>query len=160
MTNETRSDRDAHDLVLSRRLDAPRADVWQALTRPDLVRQWFAPKPWSTAECEMDLRPGGIFRTVMRSPEGEHVTNVGCLLEVVEGRRLAWTDALAPGFQPAERPFFTAVITLEDEAGGTRCTARALHKDEADRRIHEEMGFHEGWGQCLAQLEELVRSQA
>jgi len=160
MPAESHAVADTHELVLTRRLDASRARVWEALTRADLVRQWFAPRPWSTAECEIDLRPGGVFRTVMRSPEGEHVSNVGCYLEVVEGEKLAWTDALAPGFRPAERPFFTAVITLKDEDGGTRYTARALHKDEADRRIHEEMGFHEGWGQCLAQLEEVARSHA
>lgn len=52
----------------------------------------------------MDLRPGGIFRTVMRSPEGREFVNPGCFLEVVENERLVWTNALEAGFGPAGRP--------------------------------------------------------
>ena len=57
---------------------------------------WFAPKPWTVSDCEMDLRPGGIFRFVLRSPEGEEFPNVGCYLEIVPNERLVWTDALLP----------------------------------------------------------------
>ena len=89
------------DLVFERSVDVPRELVWQAWTDPEHVKQWFTPAPWSTVECEIDLRPGGIFRTVMRSPEGDEHTNLGCFLEVIEGERLTWTEALEPGFRPS-----------------------------------------------------------
>ena len=144
------------DLVLDRVVQAPRAKIWRAWTETALLKQWFCPLPWTVSEMEVDFKPGGIFRAVMQSPEGEAHPMLGCLLEVVPQQKLVFTDTLLAGFRPAAKPFFTAVLTLADEAGGTRYIARALHKDEADRKTHEEMGFHTGWGICLDQLVALV----
>lgn len=146
------------DLVLERVVDVPPEKVWAAWTRPEHLVKWFTPRPWSTVDCEIDLRPGGIFRTVMRSPEGEDHDNVGCYLEVVENERLVFTDALGPGWRPNPEPFMTAVVSIEPHGDGTKYTAIALHKDEADRAKHEEMGFHEGWGKALDQLVEHAKS--
>ncbi|MBD0321275.1 MAG: SRPBCC domain-containing protein, partial [Gemmatimonadetes bacterium] len=88
------------DLVLERVVDVPPEAVWAAWTRPEQVVKWFTPAPWQTVHCEIDLRPGGIFRTTMRSPEGEEFSSDGCIVEVVENRRFSWTDGLAPGFRP------------------------------------------------------------
>jgi uncharacterized protein YndB with AHSA1/START domain len=140
------------DLVLEREVDLPPAVVWEAWTRPEHVVKWFTPAPWSTTRCEIDLRPGGKFLTVMRSPEGVEHENVGCWLEVVEGRRLTWTDALLPGWRPAPESFMTATILLEPTARGTRYTAIARHADREKRAQHEAMGFHGGWGAALDQL--------
>ena len=140
------------DLVLERTIDVPVALVWEAWTVPEHIVKWFAPAPWTTTDCEIDLRPGGIFRTVMRSPEGEEFPGVGCFLEVVPTERLVWTDALLPGYRPAVKPFMTAIITLEPHGNGTRYTAMAMHQDEATRKQHEEMGFHTGWATALDQL--------
>jgi uncharacterized protein YndB with AHSA1/START domain len=145
------------DLLLERVVDVPRPLVWAAWTRPEHLKRWFAPAPWTTVACEIDLRPGGQFHTVMRSPEGEDFPGTSCFLEIVPDERLVWTDALLPGYRPAPKPFFTAIITLEDHAGGTRYRARALHKDDADRKTHEDMGFHDGWGKCLDQLVALMK---
>jgi uncharacterized protein YndB with AHSA1/START domain len=140
------------DLVLERTIDVPRELVWAAWTQPAHLYQWFVPQPWSLADCEIDLRPGGIFRFVMRSPEGQEYPNIGCFLEVVPQERLVWTDALLPGYRPSENPFFTAVITMEAHGTGTRYVAMAVHRDETGRKKHEEMGFHEGWSKTLDQL--------
>ena len=146
------------DLVLQREIDVPRELVWAAWTQPEHLVKWFAPAPWSITECEVDLRPGGMLRFVMRSPEGQEFPNVGCYLEVVPIERLVWTDALLPGYRPSEEPFFTAVLTLEPRGSGTLYTAIALHRDEANRQKHEEMGFHEGWGQVLDQLVAYIKT--
>lgn len=141
------------DLVLERVVDVPPELVWKAWTEPKHVVKWFTPSPWQTVDCEIDLRPGGIFRTTMRSPEGEDFPNMGCFLEVVPNRRLVFTDALLPGYRPAPEPFMTAIVMLEPHGdGGTRYTAIALHRDEDARKRHEEMGFHDGWGKALDQL--------
>jgi uncharacterized protein YndB with AHSA1/START domain len=142
------------DLVLTRVVKVPRALIWKAWTEPKHLMKWFTPAPWQTVGCEIDLRPGGIFRTVMLSPEGADNASVGCYLEIIQNEKLVWTSALGPGFRPAANPFlsFTAVLTFEDHAGGTRYTARVLHKDESDRQKHADMGFEAGWGKALDQL--------
>lgn len=147
------------DLVLERIVDVPPALVWAAWTQPEHVVKWFTPAPWSTIDCEIDLRPGGIYRTVMRSPEGEEFPNVGCILEVVPNVRLVMTDTLLPGYRPAKEPFFTAILTLAPEGKGTRYTAMARHGDEATRKKHEEMGFFDGWGKALDQLVAHMKSR-
>lgn len=146
------------DLVLERFVDVPKALVWKAWTTPKHIVNWFVPRPWIITDCEIDLRPGGIFRTVMRSPEGEEHPNIGCFLEVVPEERMIWTDALLPGYRPSEKPFFTALLQLSTEGKGTRYKAVALHRDEAGRKQHEEMGFQEGWGTVLDQLVEYIKA--
>lgn len=146
------------DLVLERIIDVPRELVWKAWTQPEHVKVWFTPRPWTVTDCEIDLRPGGMFRTTMRSPEGKEFPNVGCYLEVVPNERLVWTDALLPGYRPSENPFFTAVVTMEKHGKGTRYVAIAIHRDEAGRKSHEEMGFHDGWGKALDQLVAYVKA--
>lgn len=150
------------DLVLQRVIDVPRDKVWAAWTTPEHICKWFTPAPWGTAECEIDLRPGGIFKTVMRSPEGELMPRNGCYLEVVPQERLVWTDALVPGFRPAPKPFvpfyITAIITFQAEGAGTRYTATCLHSGEPEAKQHAEMGFFDGWGATLDQLVALAKT--
>jgi uncharacterized protein YndB with AHSA1/START domain len=145
------------DLVLERVIDVPRERVWDAWTRPELLKRWFCPAPWQVVAAEIDLRPGGVFRTAMRGPDGEASEAAGCVLEVVEHAKLVWTDALAPGYRPAAEPFFTAEIRLAPEGDGTRYTAIARHGTPEARKQHEEMGFHEGWGLALDQLVALAK---
>lgn len=144
------------DLVLERDIPVPVAKVWAAWTKPELLKKWFTPRPWETKEVELDLRPGGLFRFVMRSPEGEEHVNQGCYLEVVPESRLVWTDSLRAGFRPAPEPFMTAIVRFESRGKGTHYVAMARHVDPATRKKHEEMGFHDGWGTTLDQLVELV----
>ncbi|EMO05493.1 hypothetical protein LEP1GSC116_3089 [Leptospira interrogans serovar Icterohaemorrhagiae str. Verdun HP] len=145
------------DLVLERIIDVPRELVWKVWTTPEHLKPWFCPSPWKTIDCEIDLRPGGIFRTTMQSPAGENFPNLGCYLEVIPNERLVWTDALQPGFRPSPDPnhpfgFFTAIVTMETHGTGTKYRATAIHGNETNRKKHEDMGFHEGWGTALDQL--------
>ncbi|PJZ53931.1 SRPBCC family protein [Leptospira adleri] len=151
------------DLVFERIVDVPRELVWAAWTKPEHIVKWFTPSPWKTIDCEIDLRPGGIFRTTMQSPEGENFPNNGCYLEVIPNEKLSWTDALQPGFRPSPDPthpfgFFTAILTLETHGKGTKYVATAIHGNVVNRKKHEEMGFHEGWGKALDQLVELAKT--
>ncbi|MGK5520205.1 SRPBCC family protein [Micromonospora sp. URMC 107] len=150
------------DLVLERTVDVAPELVWKAWTTPELVVQWFAPRPWSTSSCEIDLQPGGRFHTVMRSPEGEEYPNTGCILVVEEGSTLIFTSGLGPGFRPqvAGDDFpFTAIIRLERAGNGTKYTATAIHADASAKKSHEEMGFVEGWSAALDQLVEVVKGR-
>ncbi len=146
------------ELVLTRLIDAPREKVFKAWTDAELLKQWFAPLPWTTPVVEIDVRPGGSSMFVMRDPEGNDYPNRGVYLEVVENEKLVFTDAFTEAWQPSEKPFFTCVLTFEDAGGKTRYTARARHWTKEDREAHEKMGFHEGWGQCTDQLEGLLKT--
>lgn len=150
------------DLELVREVDVAPELVWRAWTEPELLVQWFTPKPWETPVAEVDLRPGGKFRTVMRGPDGEENDNQGCYLEVVPNERLVWTGALGPGFRPQAGPMpFTAIIELErTSSGGTKYRAIAMHQDPEGRKVHDEMGFHDGWSAVVDQLVELMKTGA
>jgi uncharacterized protein YndB with AHSA1/START domain len=100
------------DLILERVVPVSPDRVWRAWTDPEQLKQWFCPRPWRTTHCQIDLRPGGLFRTVMQSPEGQDMEpNTGCYLEVVPNERLVWTGALEPGFRPAHHASDVPVFT-------------------------------------------------
>ncbi|HZF54121.1 MAG TPA: SRPBCC family protein [Polyangiaceae bacterium] len=157
-TTETTPSND-RELVLTRVIDAPRESVYRAWTEPELMKQWFTPRPWTTPVVETDVRPGGSNLIVMRSPEGAEMPNRGVYLEVVPNERLVFTDAFTQAWEPSEKPFMTVVLTFEDAGEGrTKYTARVRHWTVADRESHEKMGFHQGWGVATDQLAEVARS--
>jgi uncharacterized protein YndB with AHSA1/START domain len=149
----TPSDR---DLIITRLINAPREKVFKAWTDPELLKQWFAPLPYTTPVAELDVQPGGANLIVMRDPQGNDLPNRGVYLEVVENERLVFTNAYTNAWKPSEKPFMTVILTFEDEDGKTKYTALVRHWTVADRETHEKMGFYQGWGQCTDQLEALV----
>jgi uncharacterized protein YndB with AHSA1/START domain len=149
------------DLRFERIVALPPDRVWAAWTTPDYLKHWFTPVPWQTVDCEIDLRPGGLFRTVMRSPEGQEFPNVGCYLEIIPNQKLVWTSALGAGYRPqptvaadsASVNFaFTATIALAPHETGTRYVAQVIHGDADSCQTHRDMGFEQGWGIALDQL--------
>jgi uncharacterized protein YndB with AHSA1/START domain len=145
------------ELMITRVINAPREKLYRAWTTPDLMKQWFAPKPFTTPVVEIDVRVGGSSLVVMRGPDGIEFPNRGVYLEVVPNEKLVFTDAYTKAWEPSEKPFMTGILTFEDIGGGkTRYTARVRHWTVADREAHEKMGFYPGWNLCTDQLEALV----
>jgi uncharacterized protein YndB with AHSA1/START domain len=147
------------DLEIVRFVAAPRAKVWRAWSDPDILKQWWCPKPWVTEVRAFDFRAGGAFHTYMSGPDGGESDNPGLFLEVAPMERIVCTSMLIAGWRPAE-PWLamTAIFLLAEEGAGTRYTARCLHRNDADRAKHEDMGFFDGWGTMIGQLEEVARS--
>src|SRR4030081_2298289 len=83
----------ARELVLTRMIDAPREKVYRAWTEAELLKQWFAPLPYTTPSATLDVRPGGSNVIVMRGPDGNEFPNAGTYLEVVENERLVFNEA-------------------------------------------------------------------
>jgi len=148
-----------HELVLERVFDATPDRVYRAWTDPEVLKKWFAPKPFTTPVAELDVRPGGASTIVMRGPDGTEYPNRGVYLEVVPNRRLVSTDAYVAAWVPSERPYMTIDLTFEDLGDGrTKATYRVSHWTAEAKEDHERRGFHEGWGTCADQLAELFRS--
>jgi uncharacterized protein YndB with AHSA1/START domain/uncharacterized glyoxalase superfamily protein PhnB len=149
----------AHELTLTREIAAPRGVVWRCWTEPDLIRQWFCPKPWNLVEADFDLRPGGRMNTRMAGPGGEDIAGEGIWLEIAPMRRLVFTDAFTEGFVPTPEPFMTGVVELSDTPdGGTRLVWSARHAGAEARERHRAMGWEQGWNAAVDQLEETARA--
>jgi len=151
-----------HDLVLVRRLKASPANVYRCWTEPELLKQWFAPRPVETIRAEIDARPGGRFNTTMRIPDHGEMTGTGCFLVTEPGHRLVWTSALSEDFRPTAPDFgpvdftFTCELTFTPIPEGCEYRVVLRHASAADAKKHADMGFEGGWGTAAAQLEEIA----
>lgn len=149
------------DLVFERFIDAPTRLVWEALTKPEHLKEWYMPREWGrVVQAELDVRPGGIFSVDIAGADGKVFPNVGCFLEAVPNERLVWTSMLFPGYRPAvfdDIPI-TAIVTMESVGSGTRYVFTALHRDEGDVEQAKENGWKQGTEIALDQLVGHVKS--
>ena len=147
------------DFAIERFIDAPVRLVWDALTKPEHLKEWYMPRKWGrVSRVEMDVRPGGIFSIDIAVADGPDSPNLGCFLDVVPMERLAWTSMLFPGYRPAvfdDIPI-TAIVTMQAEGTGTRYVFTALHRDEADFQTNKTSGFYQGTEMAVDQLVEHV----
>jgi uncharacterized protein YndB with AHSA1/START domain len=162
--DSTASDR---EIVLTRVVDAPRALVWKVWTDSAHVPQWWGPTGFTTTTQEMDLRPGGRWRFVMRGPDGREYPNLITYQEIVEGTRLVFESSFSDAAGAIVRaPFSTlwplrtlSTVTFEQHAGkggGTVVTVRGIPLDasEAERRTFDEghASMRQGWAGTFEQL--------
>ena len=143
------------DIAIERFIDAPVRLVWEALTRPEHLKEWYMPREWGrVSNAEIDLRPAGTIRIDITVANGQEVPNLGCILEVVPMERLVWTSMLFPGYRPAvfDDVPITAIMTMKSEGTGTRYVFTALHRDEADVEANRTSGWLEGTEIAMDQL--------
>lgn len=123
------------DIVIIRPLSEPRQKVWKALTVPDLLKQWWTPKGFTTPFSRIDLRVGGSFLVSMRSPEGKDIWRTGVYREIIEPERIVYTDSFSdPDGNPVPASYYgmsedlpleaRVAITLTEAEGGTNLTLR------------------------------------
>ena len=143
------------DFVIERVIDAPTRLVWEALTKPEHLKEWYMPREWGrVSRAEMDVRPGGAFSIDITTGDGQEFPNLGCFVEVIPMERLVWTSMLFPGYRPAvfdDIPI-TAIVTMESAGSGTRYVFTALHRDEADFAKNRESGWQQGTEIAVDQL--------
>ena len=149
------------DFAIERFIDAPTRLVWEALTKPEHLREWYMPKGWGrVSRAELDLRPGGIISIDIAGGDGQEFPNLGCILEVIPMERLVWTSMLFPGYRPAvfdDIPI-TAIMTMKSEGAGTRYVFTGLHRDEADFEKNKALGWQEGTEIAVDQFVAHVKS--
>jgi uncharacterized protein YndB with AHSA1/START domain len=149
------------DFVIERFIDAPKHLVWEALTKPEHLKEWYMPKAWgAVAACELDVRPGGMFSIDIAVGDGQVAPNLGCFVEVIPMERLVYTSMLFPGYRPAvfdDIPI-TAIVTVKAEGTGTRYVFTALHRNEADLETNKTSGWAQGTEIAVEQLVAHVQS--
>src|SRR5205085_10360082 len=118
------------EIVLTRVFDAPRHLVYDAFTKPELLKRWFGPRGWSLAVCEVDLNVGGGFRFVLRSPDGKEMGMRGVYREIVPPERSVHSESFDD--YPGES-LVTAVLV--EEAGKTTLTATIEYSSQEVRDI-------------------------
>src|SRR5712691_11521413 len=121
----TPSDR---EIVLTRVFDAPRHLVFDAFTKPELLKRWFGPRGWSLVVCEVDLKVGGAFRFVLRGPDGTDMGMRGVYREIVPPERSVHMESFDD--YPGESQV-TAVFV--EKAGKTTLTATVLYPSKEVR---------------------------
>jgi len=127
-------------IVMTRIYDAPRDLVWEAMTEARHVARWWGGPGFSNPVCEMDVRPGGLWRHVMRFPDGHELHMNFVFVEVDPPKRLAWRDVGhdQPRVGP---PRCLITVTLEDKGEQTRWKMVARFDSIAERDTALEMGF-------------------
>ena len=150
MARATESNAD-RELILVREFNAPRALVFEMWTTPKHVAEWWGPHGFTNPVVEMDVRPGGKYRIVMRDANGVDYPGKGKFVEVVEPERLVITDEFDMEDTPDSEAVWT--VAFDDIDGRTELTIRVLCQNVKDRRTLVEMGWREGTIEALERLE-------
>jgi uncharacterized protein YndB with AHSA1/START domain len=143
------------EIVLTRVFDAPRALVFKAWTDPELIARWWGPKMFTNPVCEVDARPGGKLRIVMRGPDGNDYPMRGVFKEVVPPERLSFTNIAVDAEDKPVIDGFTTVL-FADEDGKTRVTVQTRGKAMVPIAAQYLQGMEMGWSQSLEKLAEFL----
>ena len=144
------------DIFTEISLKSPRSRIWECLTVPAHISKVIVPDPNSVMECHVDLRPGGYFQTTFLH-DGQEMSDSGVFLEIVNGRKLVFTDGYLEDWKPVAEPFMTGIMLLEDSAdGGTLLKSIARHRTIEQRKSHESMGFVQGCEDLAARMDNYV----
>jgi len=166
----TKGEVSEREFVITRVLDAPRALVFKAWTEPGHMARWWGPHGFTNPVCEMDVRPGGAYRIVMRGPDGADHPAKGIYHEVNEPERLVmsidhselsdeWHDLVNPNRdRSAGKPRVEGIttVTFEEQAGKTTLTIRMRFDSPETRDALLKIGMSQGWSQSLERLEDVL----
>ena len=161
---------DSADFTISRVFDAPRDLVFKCWTDAGHLARWWGPKGFTNPVCEMDVRPGGAFRIVMRGPDGTDNPMKGIFREIVPPEKIvksddlseesdAWFDLVIPDRPKGERkPWIDLLTTIsfDDLGGKTKVTVHMQFDTTAMRDNFVRVGMEEGWNGSFDKLDDLL----
>ncbi len=149
----TRGDR---EIVMTRDFNAPRRLVWDAFTKPELVKQWLlGPPGWAMPVCEIDLRVGGAYRYVWRKTGGPEMGMGGVYREVAAPERLVATEKFDEAWYPGEA---VGTLVLSEQGGKTTITQTVLYESREARDAVLKSGMEKGVAASYDRLAELLAS--
>lgn len=145
------------EVVITRVFEAPRSLVFDAYTKPELVRRWLlGPPGWTMPVCEIDLRVGGKFRYVWRGPDGTSMGMGGTYREIVRPERLASTELFDQDWTGGETQ---GTVVLTEQGGRTTVTQTILYSSEQARDGALSTGMTEGMEAGFERLDALLASE-
>ncbi len=139
------------EIVLTRTFDAPRELVWDAFSKPELLKRWFGPRGWSLVVCEVDLKVGGGFRFVMRDADGREVGMRGAYRQLVPPERSVHIETFDD--YPGESQVTTVLV---EQDGKTTLTATVLYASKEVRDLVIKSGMEHGAAESYEKLAELL----
>src|SRR3954451_990992 len=139
------------EIVLTRVFDAPKHLVFDAFSKPELLKRWFGPRGWSLVQCDVDLKVGGGFRFVMRGPDGRDMGMRGRYVEIAAPDRSVHMESFDDF--PGESQV-TAVFV--EDGGKTTMTATILYPSQEVRDAVIKSGMEHGAAESYDKLAELL----
>jgi uncharacterized protein YndB with AHSA1/START domain len=139
------------EIVMTRVFDAPRQMVFDAFSKPELLKRWFGPRGWSLAVCEVDLRVGGTFRFVLRGPDGHEMGMRGVYREITPPERSVHMESFDD--YPGESE---VTMVLVEQAGKTTMTATVLYPSREVRDAVIQSGMEHGAAESYDKLAEML----
>lgn len=141
------------EIVLTRVFEAPRWRIFDAWTKPELLKQWYGPRGWSLVVCDLDLKVGGGWRFVVRGPDGTDMGMRGVYREIVPPQRLVSTETFDD--YPGES-LVTTVLVEHD--GKTTLTSTVLYQSKEIRDAVINSRMEHGAAETYDKLAELLAS--
>ena len=141
------------EIVLTRVFDAPQRLVFDAFTKPELLKRWFGPRGWSLVVCDVDLKVGGAFRFVLRGPDGREMGMRGVYREIVPPKRSVHMESFDDF--PGESQVTTVLV---EQGGKTTLTATILYPSQEVRDAVIKSGMEHGAAESYDKLAELLAS--
>ena len=146
------------EIVMTRVFDAPRSLVFDAMSKPELLRKWLlGPPGWSMVVCEVDQRVGGVFRHVWRKDDGTEMAMRGVYREVVPPERIVRTETFEFGCE-AQAGEQVGTLVLTEHGGKTLLTLTVLYPSKEARDATIASGMEHGVGASYDRLAELLAS--
>ncbi|HEX2034085.1 MAG TPA: SRPBCC family protein [Chloroflexota bacterium] len=151
------------EIVITRVFNAPRHLVFDAWTKPELFVRWFGPRGWTVPVCEIDLRPGGAYRYVLRGPDGAEIVMRGVYREVVPPERLVSSEVFEGftevGWRPEDETVTTAVFDERDGKTIWTATIRYPSQEVRDAALRSD-GAWRGMAESFERLEAAIQPAA
>jgi len=158
-TNNAAASTADREIVITRTFDAPRELVWEAMTNPEHVVNWWGPNGFSTTIEKMDLRVGGVWKHVMHGPDGTDYPNKSVFTEIVKPDRIKYSHGGGTKGKPGVQ--FEATWTFDVVGTQTKVTLHSIFPTAADRDlVVKTYGAIEGGKQTLARLADYLSKMA
>jgi uncharacterized protein YndB with AHSA1/START domain len=150
------------EILMTRAFNAPRQRVFDAFTKADLVQRWYGPRDWTMPICEIDLRAGGSYHWVLRSPDGTEIHTRGTYQEVAPPERVVSSEQFEGfaevGWRPEDASINTMVLAERD--GQTMWTATVRYPSQAVRDGALQSPMEAGMNESFSRLDELVATMS
>lgn len=148
------------EIMMTRTFNSPRKLVWEAMSRPELIKRWlFGPPGWEMTVCDDDLRVGGTFHWAWRGPNGEEMSMRGVYREVVPPERMVRMETFEIGCN-AQAGEQLCTLTLTEEGGKTHLVLNVLYPSREHRDAAAASGMEHGVAAGYNRLEEMLAEKA